>query len=584
MEDLESRIGENPIIQVVGELENPFQHDATTKYGITGLDLVRRTKGQEAFDQLVDMIIGNHLPTIEDRDKFVKYISNEHNWINGVLDSVILEYCREALQIEDIYRFVGRTVINPDFLHVTVGESLGIEFIYKSVAKLNPNFNSVIDLEFMEDESRVGSTVIRKRVKEEYRERLRTIFGDELYLEVMRNDDLLTQGVLEAIPKAVNGSYEFAEVVEEPHCESRGDEYCEYRLTWKSERGNEISQFNPKSLSSWVNVGYNVARGFLRGASTKMIHNLPSVKRLVDRLLAMEVEIQRSGEELTHANVRLESQVYETGQQRDLAQQALADLQQTQAQLIEAEKLATAGHLAFGVGHDQRNILARASQSITPLGRIVTDIIEYQRIYSEEGEQPASEYFERRQLGSRLQRVQTLSTNLRESITQALQNVQALEGYASEDGSDFYPIKIEDTLDKLLLDYKDRLEGVTVTTSYEPEEYEFSGNPLKLYGVYENLLINALEATTDAPEITITTSVQDTTLTTIIEDNGYGMAEEVRKQALDPFYTTKEQDSSRQRGLGLFNVHRLVQQHHGTIKIESQPEQFTRIIIEYNLS
>ena len=60
-----------------------------------------------------------------------------------------------------------------------------------------------------------------------------------------------------------------------------------------------------------------------------------------------------------------------------------------------------------------------------------------------------------------------------------------------------------------------------------------------------------------------------------IEDTGIGMDEETKKHALEPFFSTKKKAS----GLGLSQVHGIVKQHRGIMKLESQPSQGTKVII-----
>ena len=101
---LETVVKDNPIVQRIGQIEKPFDpREVTTKYIINALELVRRAKGQSTVDGLVDLIIGNHLPAVTDRDEFLKYINNEHNWVNIALAYLFLEYTKEVLQIGDSF-------------------------------------------------------------------------------------------------------------------------------------------------------------------------------------------------------------------------------------------------------------------------------------------------------------------------------------------------------------------------------------------------------------------------------------------------------------------------------------------------
>ena len=99
--------------------------------------------------------------------------------------------------------------------------------------------------------------------------------------------------------------------------------------------------------------------------------------------------------------------------------------------------------------------------------------------------------------------------------------------------------------------------------------------------MFQNLVINAIEAMVgiEFPHLKITTETEGRNHKTIIEDNGYGMDDETKKHAFEPFFSTKELDDGRQRGLGLFNVWRLVEQHNGSVKVKSTPGVGSKIEI-----
>ncbi|MDI1352707.1 MAG: ATP-binding protein, partial [bacterium] len=87
-----------------------------------------------------------------------------------------------------------------------------------------------------------------------------------------------------------------------------------------------------------------------------------------------------------------------------------------------------------------------------------------------------------------------------------------------------------------------------------------------------NLVINALQS--EATEIYLTlASIDDSGIQISIEDNGKGMAEEVKAQAFVPFYTTKAQGT----GLGLAVVYAVVQAHGGKVLLESLEEVGTQV-------
>ena len=263
------------------------------------------------------------------------------------------------------------------------------------------------------------------------------------------------------------------------------------------------------------------------------------------------------------------------------------EAEQLAGQLIEAEKLAAVGRLSFGVGHDLRNTLATAINSGIPLRRLMADLQQIMGML-EEGTptEETAAYMSRRKIPSRLANAPELYETMMSSLAQALDNVKALEGYAVQDGTDFQDVSIEDVIQRVLHDYREELEGVQVETSFEEREYAFKGNALKLYDIFQNLVSNAIEAMEEEadPILRITTQISEGVHRTTVEDNGCGMSEEVRRHAFEPFYTTRGLAEGRQRGLGLFNVWRLVEQHSGTIEIESESGEYTRLHICFRIA
>ncbi len=90
-----------------------------------------------------------------------------------------------------------------------------------------------------------------------------------------------------------------------------------------------------------------------------------------------------------------------------------------------------------------------------------------------------------------------------------------------------------------------------------------------------HLVRNAIEATPQGGSITLTTSREGEQARLELQDTGKGMPPEVAEQVFTPFYTSKIGGT----GLGLVFVHQIVEEHRGTIKIESEVGRGTRVLI-----
>lgn len=102
---------------------------------------------------------------------------------------------------------------------------------------------------------------------------------------------------------------------------------------------------------------------------------------------------------------------------------------------------------------------------------------------------------------------------------------------------------------------------------------KIKGNPYELQQVFFNLLLNAIQAMPKGGEIHIKTHYLPTSkhVEIMVSDSGMGILPKDLPKIFDPFYTTKE--NLRGTGLGLFVSHGIVQDHKGTIKVQSKPHK-----------
>ncbi|MEJ7578834.1 MAG: ATP-binding protein [Pyrinomonadaceae bacterium] len=165
------------------------------------------------------------------------------------------------------------------------------------------------------------------------------------------------------------------------------------------------------------------------------------------------------------------------------------------------------------------------------------------------------------------------------------------------------PLALADTnlnklLDRSLELVRDRTEEKRITVERKFSDEELCGmlDADQLRQVFVNLLANATDASADGETITITTErAADKPGVTerghsgklhhaprarvTITDHGAGVDERTRAHIFEPFFTTKKRGT----GLGLAITKKIVEQHDGTINVESTPGEGTRFIIELPL-
>ncbi|HXJ97084.1 MAG TPA: ATP-binding protein [Terriglobia bacterium] len=215
-------------------------------------------------------------------------------------------------------------------------------------------------------------------------------------------------------------------------------------------------------------------------------------------------------------------------------------LQNTQQELLNAERLATIGRMASTVSHDLRHSL--------------TAILAYAEFLSERTlpESRRVEYYE----------------EIRQAVNQMTDQLRALLEF-SKDKLVYRPVhaSVADIIHHSIHTVRARPEfrGIQITTSFENgcEGWFDAG---RIERVFQNLLFNACEAVPpEAGRIEVSTRQTAATLEIRVADNGGGIPEEIRATVFQPFVTSGKDNGI---GLGLAVVQKIVQEHHGEVAVE----------------
>ena len=99
------------------------------------------------------------------------------------------------------------------------------------------------------------------------------------------------------------------------------------------------------------------------------------------------------------------------------------------------------------------------------------------------------------------------------------------------------------------------------------------GDAEKLKQVVLNLVVNALEAMKDGGVLRVGVAIEDASVVLQLDDTGPGMDAQTLAQVFDPFFTTKEAGT----GLGLSIVRKIIEQHSGEVRIESERGKGSRV-------
>ncbi len=218
-------------------------------------------------------------------------------------------------------------------------------------------------------------------------------------------------------------------------------------------------------------------------------------------------------------------------------------LQQKQAQLVEAEKLASIGILAAGIAHEINNPLTSVlTFSNLMLEQTPEDDPRYERLKMMVNETDRARNIVRQLLSfARETPIRPEKININQPVAEIIDSLNAREAFRSLD----LEVNLSDSL---------------------PEIY---ADPAGIGQVVMNILLNAIHAITPPGSIGVSTRAAGNFIEIIFTDTGCGIPEESINKVFDPFFTTK--DSDKGTGLGLAVSYGIIKKHGGSIDVKSEP-------------
>jgi len=128
-----------------------------------------------------------------------------------------------------------------------------------------------------------------------------------------------------------------------------------------------------------------------------------------------------------------------------------------------------------------------------------------------------------------------------------------------------------------LMPHHSNADLVQVFKNYDSSLPPVLGDENQLQQVFLNLLINAYQAMPDGGELHISSQANDGEVIATIADTGMGIPAEYLNRIFDPFFTTK--DVGQGTGLGLSISYGLIEQHGGTIEVESKEGSGAKFVV-----
>jgi signal transduction histidine kinase len=304
------------------------------------------------------------------------------------------------------------------------------------------------------------------------------------------------------------------------------------------------------------------------------------------KILAHKVAIRTH--ELKEANEELSQQKEEIASQRDQVAHTLTELQATQAQLIQKEKMASLGELTAGIAHEIQNPL-----------NFVNNFSEVSAELVDELEEEAT--------AGNTEEVLSITADLKQNLEKIHHHGKKadsiVKGMLQHSRSSSGEKQLTD-INKLVEEYlhlayhglraKDKDFNAEFKLELDPTVGKVEVVPQEIGRVLLNLFNNAFYATGQKksqlngkadsyqPEVRVSTSQQDGKILICVHDNGTGIPETIKGKIFQPFFTTKPTGEG--TGLGLSLSYDIITKGHaGELTVDSKEGEYTTIILHLPL-
>ncbi len=272
------------------------------------------------------------------------------------------------------------------------------------------------------------------------------------------------------------------------------------------------------------------------------------------------------------------------------------ELEESKAHLVQSEKMASIGQMVAGIVHEINTPLAYVRSSVELTKGHISEMTETLTAYekfgihlksdghtqiSEEQLNTAMGMLQSLQEDETLEEAQLLLDNGISGLDKISNLVKNLKDFSRLDRALSAEHDINQGLDDALTMVNHMLNDKIQIVRHYGDVPHIMCSPAQLNQVFLNLLVNAIHAIQSAKDegvIELTTAqVTGKHINVSIKDDGDGISEENLARIFEPFFTTKR--SGKGTGLGLAIVYKIIKEHQGELKVDSQVGQGSQFTI-----